>query len=95
MAEWSAVQIQAQPQALSQTVLTTSARARYGGMRGWGDIVPTKEKFLRQPQGSTSLDFPIYSATWYDKRTLGYYDYVSGGRCGCGVIFRWWASNGW
>jgi hypothetical protein len=54
--------------------------------RGWGDIMPTKGEFFRQPQVSTSLDFQIYAATWYDKRELGYYDYVSGGRGGGGAI---------
>jgi hypothetical protein len=50
--------------------------------RGWGDMVPTKGQFPRQPQGSTSLGFALYAATWYDKKKLGYYDYVSGGRGG-------------
>ncbi|KAN0101525.1 hypothetical protein V8E51_012035 [Hyaloscypha variabilis] len=54
--------------------------------RGWGDMVPTKGQFRREPQGSTSLDFPIYAATWYDRKELGYYDYVSGGRGGAGAI---------
>jgi hypothetical protein len=49
-------------------------------------MMPTKGEFFRQPQVSTSLAFPIYAATWYDKRELGYYDYVSGGRGGGGAI---------
>lgn len=54
--------------------------------RGWGYTKPTMGHVRREPQGSTSLDFPIYAATWYDKKELGYYDYVSGGRGGGGTI---------
>ncbi|KAF4634273.1 hypothetical protein G7Y89_g3830 [Cudoniella acicularis] len=54
--------------------------------RGWGYITPTKGEFYREPQASTSLDFPIYAATWYDQNELGYYDYVSGGRGGGSAI---------
>jgi hypothetical protein len=54
--------------------------------RGWGQLMPTNGAFRREPQGSKSLDFPIYAATWYDKKELGYYDYVSGGRGRGGAI---------
>ena len=54
--------------------------------RGWGDPRVTEGKWVRPPQGTASLDFPIYPATWYDNKELGYYDYVFGGREGGGGI---------
>jgi hypothetical protein len=48
--------------------------------RGWGDPTVTEGKFERPPQGTTSLQFPIFAATWYDNKELGYYNYVSGWR---------------
>ncbi|PMD30293.1 hypothetical protein L207DRAFT_641851 [Hyaloscypha variabilis F] len=54
--------------------------------RGWGDPRVTEGKWVRPPQGTASLDFPIYPATWYDNKELGYYDYIFGGREGSGSI---------
>jgi hypothetical protein len=48
--------------------------------RGWGDLRVTEGQWVRPFQGSTSLDFPIYAATWYDRRDLGYYNYITGGK---------------
>jgi Glycine-rich domain-containing protein-like len=48
--------------------------------RGFGDATVTEGKFRRPPQGTATLDFPVYAATWYDNKQLGYYDYVTGGR---------------
>jgi Glycine-rich domain-containing protein-like len=54
--------------------------------RGWGDPRVTEGKWVRPAQGTTSLDFPIYAATSYDNKELGYYNYISGGREGGGGI---------
>jgi hypothetical protein len=54
--------------------------------RGWGDPTVTHGKFVRPPQGTAKLNFPIYAATWYDEKQLGYYDYVTGGKGGGGAI---------
>jgi hypothetical protein len=43
--------------------------------KGWGE-------WVRPPQGTASLDFPVYAATWYDDKALGYYNYITGGRDG-------------
>jgi hypothetical protein len=54
--------------------------------RGWGDPRVTAGKSVRPPQRTTSLDFPIFAATWYDNKELGYYNYISGGLGGGGGI---------
>lgn len=50
--------------------------------RWWGDPRVTAGQWVRPPQGTASLDFPIYAATWYDNKELGYYNYITGGRDG-------------
>jgi hypothetical protein len=54
--------------------------------RGWGDPAVTAGRWKRPPQGTNELNFPIYAATWYDNKQLGYYDYVRGGRAGPGAV---------
>jgi hypothetical protein len=66
--------------------------------RGWGDNRVTEGKFKRPPQGTMELPFPVFAATWYENKSLGYYNYftgkgVEGGgmRVGggmCGAIFN-------
>jgi hypothetical protein len=65
--------------------------------RGWGDDRVTEGKFKRPPQGTMELPFLVFAATWYEDKSLGYYNYftgrgVEGGgmRVGggmCGAIF--------
>jgi hypothetical protein len=52
--------------------------------RGWGDPSTPDGQYTRPPQGTLEVDFPMYAATWYDAKPLGYYDYVFGD--GGGVI---------
>ena len=54
--------------------------------RGWGDPRVTAGAWVRPPQGTASLDFPIFAATWYDNKDLGYYNYITGGPDGGGGI---------
>jgi hypothetical protein len=51
-------------------------------VRGWGDPTVPKGAYRRAPQGTREVNFPIYAATWYDQKPLGYYDYVFGGKGG-------------
>jgi hypothetical protein len=50
--------------------------------RGWGDPSTPDGRYTRPPQGTLEVDFPMYAATWYDAKPLGYYDYVFGDRGG-------------
>lgn len=50
--------------------------------RGWGSHDVTLGQINRPPQGTETVEFPLYAATWYDKKPLGYYDYVFGGKGG-------------
>lgn len=54
--------------------------------RGFGDPSVTAGAYVRPSQGSPELAFPIYPATWYDDKQMGYYDYVKGGKTGSGAI---------
>jgi hypothetical protein len=51
--------------------------------RGWGDPTDTNGAYPRTLQGTQEVNFPMYAATWYDQKLLGYYDYVFGGKGGC------------
>jgi hypothetical protein len=42
----------------------------------------TAGQFTRQLQGTGEVNFPMYAATRYDQKPLGYYDYVFGGKGG-------------
>ena len=42
--------------------------------RGWGDPDVTEGKYVRPPQGTMELGFPVYSGTWYGRTPLGYFD---------------------
>jgi hypothetical protein len=46
--------------------------------RGWGDDRVTEGKFKRPPQGTMELPFPVFAATWYENKSLGYYNYITG-----------------
>ncbi|CAK7201594.1 hypothetical protein SEUCBS139899_004302 [Sporothrix eucalyptigena] len=54
--------------------------------RGWGDPKVTAGEWVRPSQGSNSLSFPIYAATWYDDKQLGYHSYIRGGRSATGAL---------
>jgi len=47
--------------------------------RGWGDPRPTLGAYNRPSQGTQTVNFPMYAATWYDRKPIGFYDYLSGG----------------
>ena len=54
--------------------------------RGWGDPNVTQGKYVRPPQGTMELGFPVYSGTWYGRTPLGYFDYFAdGGMAGGGM----------
>jgi Glycine-rich domain-containing protein-like len=53
--------------------------------RGWGNPNVTFGAYNWPSQGTQTVDFPMYVATWYDLKPLGFYDYTYGGD-GVGVI---------
>lgn len=38
--------------------------------RSFGDPTMTQGKYVRPPQGTADLNFPVYPATWYDNKQL-------------------------
>ena len=52
---------------------------------GMCDMMPTKDSFVGGHKPATAWTFR-YTVYWYDKKELGCYDYVSGGRGGGGAI---------